>query len=299
MNSQNRRGFTLIELLVVIAIIAILAAILFPVFAAAREKARQASCTSNLKQIGIAILQYAQDYDELYPAYNQCYCAAGGNTPAAATAAVTASPSWLNGLQGAGNPDAGWTWSQMIYPYLKSYQVYVCPDTSCGNNGPDNLYCTSQINLSGANPVILPSYGYNALLNSNDEFQTDYQNWRPQTGVITGKINTPAQKIMVGEIRRSDCPYIGYLNEQNAQPAMLDGLSQGGLQDCWGLGAGCIIPGANRHVTGSMFLFCDGHVKLLGPGIPGIMYSIDGGIHSNVATMDANVRQYWDWTYNQ
>src|SRR5438270_674257 len=63
----NRRGFTLIELLVVIAIIAILAAILFPVFAQAREKARQAACQSNLKQLGLAAMMYTQDYDGTYP----------------------------------------------------------------------------------------------------------------------------------------------------------------------------------------------------------------------------------------
>src|SRR5690349_3905542 len=66
-SSRVRRGFTLIELLVVIAIIAILAAILFPVFAQAREKARQSSCLSNMKQIGSALLMYVQDYDEVWP----------------------------------------------------------------------------------------------------------------------------------------------------------------------------------------------------------------------------------------
>ena len=64
---MQTRGFTLIELLVVIAIIAILAAILFPVFAKAREKARQTTCTSNMRQIGLGMVQYVQDYDELYP----------------------------------------------------------------------------------------------------------------------------------------------------------------------------------------------------------------------------------------
>ncbi|MFH1910322.1 MAG: prepilin-type N-terminal cleavage/methylation domain-containing protein, partial [bacterium] len=86
MPAVRKRGFTLIELLVVIAIIAILAAILFPVFAKAREKARQTSCLSNLKQIDLAVLQYAQDYDEMMP--RSC----GYTTPAL----VLASDAWPN-----------------------------------------------------------------------------------------------------------------------------------------------------------------------------------------------------------
>jgi prepilin-type N-terminal cleavage/methylation domain-containing protein len=81
--SKSQRGFTLIELLVVIAIIAILAAILFPVFAQAREKARQISCLSNLKQIGLGFKMYAQDYDELFPMGNLSREVDWENSPAA------------------------------------------------------------------------------------------------------------------------------------------------------------------------------------------------------------------------
>jgi len=76
-----RRGFTLIELLVVIAIIAILAAILFPVFAKAREKARQSSCLSNMRQLGTALRMYCQDYDERYPLFG--YVIPGFSVPGA------------------------------------------------------------------------------------------------------------------------------------------------------------------------------------------------------------------------
>ena len=75
---RRRQGFTLIELLVVIAIIAILAAILFPVFAKAREKARQISCTSNMKQLGLAFMQYQQDNDEVLPNDGSGQCGAWG-----------------------------------------------------------------------------------------------------------------------------------------------------------------------------------------------------------------------------
>ncbi len=103
-----RRGFTLIELLVVIAIIAILAAILFPVFAKAREKARQASCMSNLKQLTLGFLQYVQDYDEKMLSYARGYYNCG----------------------------AIWTfWPHQLQPYIKNWQVYQCPSNPFGPSG--------------------------------------------------------------------------------------------------------------------------------------------------------------------
>ena len=98
---MHRRGFTLIELLVVIAIIAILAAILFPVFAKAREKARQTACLSNMKQIATASMMYSQDYDETYT---------------------------LTVIDYPGHYSAAYTfWQEMLQPYMKNWQMLVCP----------------------------------------------------------------------------------------------------------------------------------------------------------------------------
>jgi len=119
---QANRGFTLIELLVVIAIIAILAAILFPVFQKVRENARRASCQSNLKQIGLGVLQYVQDSDETYP---QCAPYSAGAWLYNSSFATPAD--W----RPAANYDArNANWSNSIQPYIKSYDVYTCPDTT-------------------------------------------------------------------------------------------------------------------------------------------------------------------------
>ena len=107
MRRADRRAFTLIELLVVIAIIAILAAILFPVFAKAREKARQSSCSSNVKQIDLALLQYVQDYDETFPQYSGLGSSITGPLSGASETRLT--------------PQA------KIYAYAKNSQLFWCP----------------------------------------------------------------------------------------------------------------------------------------------------------------------------
>jgi len=113
---RRRRGFTLIELLVVIAIIAILAAILFPVFAQAREKARQASCLSNLKQLGLGVFMYAQDYDETYPVYRMYTTTLGPLESPPPPYRTAAGSECYTGL-----------WANLIYPYVKNAGVYKCP----------------------------------------------------------------------------------------------------------------------------------------------------------------------------
>jgi prepilin-type N-terminal cleavage/methylation domain-containing protein/prepilin-type processing-associated H-X9-DG protein len=109
-----RRGFTLIEILVTIAIIAILAAILFPVFARARENARRASCMSNLKQIGLGMMMYVQDYDGKY-----FYRTYGSGGPGSTTGVVS---TWY--------PATGLQW--LLKPYIQNTQVFICP--SFGKN---------------------------------------------------------------------------------------------------------------------------------------------------------------------
>jgi len=113
---RRKNAFTLIELLVVIAIIAILAAILFPVFAQARDKARQASCTSNVKQIGLAMTMYVQDYDETIPSV--CSWGKAWNHGSAATLC----PPKVNSGAPAYFPD-------FVAPYIKNEGVFYCPST--------------------------------------------------------------------------------------------------------------------------------------------------------------------------
>ena len=220
------KAFTLIELLVVIAIIAILAAILFPVFARARENARRSSCQSNLKQIGIGIMQYVQDYDETYPFYV---------------------------MNGSTNPTQQ-GWGQIIQPYIKSAQVFQCPSESTeytGSFASQNGYGANQSDyfynkricsrfVAGSNPALNLGINMAAVSNvsvsimSGDNSSNSLANSRmPQ--VISGNNGENCNGI------------IGAGTTANCGPEALNQTA------------------ATRHLEGANYLFADGHVKFQKP----------------------------------
>ena len=146
MFNSNRRavrtGFTLIELLVVIAIIAILAAILFPVFAQARAKARQAACLSNTKQIGLALIQYSTDYDETYPGYRFAYANPFAADPKVGTTSASATNAKNNHFI-----------NHILFPYTKNYEIWKCP------SNPESWVNVDVDNLNRNTGTLFASYG--------------------------------------------------------------------------------------------------------------------------------------------
>lgn len=253
---MKRRGFTLIELLVVIAIIAILAAILFPVFAQAREKARQITCTSNLKQIGLGILQYNQDYDERFPMVD--YIPADGSGEL--------------------------RWYQAVGPYIKNGSTY----SNGYYNGAGGIWTCPNLPVPqpgnyGANWLLLPSgVGVGAGPTGNG--------WTPPTLAV---LQSPAETVLVAEkgmnvgntselqfqpwegmwtaigggTAANNYAYSDHidLNGTTGDCDLTPDMSTYGAGPQWNT---CDMMPRYRHAgkTASNFLFSDGHVKSVTKG---------------------------------
>jgi len=177
MRQYKIKGFTLIELLVVIAIIAILAAILFPVFARARENARRSSCMSNLKQIGLGAMMYVQDYDERFPLGIVGDIPITAPTFLSGSAYCTGMPCGLFKVGDAHNAGGNYvSWMDLLQPYAKSTQVFVCP---------------SQVNAA------YNGYGYNVYINNLRN--------SPYIPVTDAQITNPSQTVMLMDCNQNYC----------------------------------------------------------------------------------------------
>ncbi len=227
MHATPKKGFTLIELLVVIAIIAILAAILFPVFAQAREKARQASCTSNVKQIGLAWMMYVQDFDETYPPTNSTQNPASGwiANPSFTTKfpCKPCRPVW------ALNPSQYYDPTIYALPYIKSIDIFKCPDDS--GIGTFTVNGTTYSDPSGGLPVWKEehtSYCLNTVMT--------------RVGALAGII-LPSETYMGAEV-------------------MSFHLGKGDAQVAWATAK----PGISNIGPRRIAYFCDGHAKITSDG---------------------------------
>jgi prepilin-type processing-associated H-X9-DG protein len=213
-------------LLVVIAIIAILAAILFPVFARARENARRASCQSNLKQIGLGVMQYTQDYDELLPRH--FYAGNGTDTD----------PKWVD----------------VIQPYVKSTQLFTCPSDSQGNRD----YVFPPANRVTPNNDKTGSYGWNNAYWDGNSGVPGVVASGLGNGPALSSVDAPATTIMAGDFQNGGGNVdIAWQNiaSTNAAGFVDAGASPPRLADI-----------RARHLDTAVMLFADGHVKSMRVG---------------------------------
>jgi prepilin-type N-terminal cleavage/methylation domain-containing protein/prepilin-type processing-associated H-X9-DG protein len=269
----KRRGFTLIELLVVIAIIAILAAILFPVFAQAREKARQSSCISNMKQLGTAMLTYVQDYDETYPADPQL--PVPGGTPAVPANTVTFALATID-------------------PYVKNAGIKKCPSEGAALVRSDGLPGAIPATDQGC------SYKATAATPAGTASGSDFLNtwgvirWN---GISISEVSAPADTIAIAE-GHSPCPSCPADTPRTANYWWRRYVTGTGMAAATGRAfkADCMVT--NRHSSGANYVFADGHAKYQTRGtiagtVPGNQNCNNSQPVLNGANANRNGLNYW------
>ena len=236
-HTDRRTGFTLIELLVVIAIIALLAAILFPVFARARENARRSSCQSNLKQLAIGLAMYTQDYDETFIYGN-------GSKGYAGVAELTAS--------------RGQGWAGPLYPYVKNSQIFKCPDDTTKASmvisyGRNTNLRGQKISILTAPSLTVELYESTQTLSPvpGDPLLDFTQVTEEFSGGGNYNAGDTTYGYSAGVTTATGCMFIAN-NPGTGSVPMTANCSTG--FNAWG-------PG--RHFDESNFLFADGHVKWL------------------------------------
>lgn len=225
---SRKFGFTLIELLVVVAIIALLAAILFPVFGRARENARRASCQSNLKQLALGVIQYTQDYDETFPILES----AGGS-------ASTAPP--------YSNPRG---WADSVWVYTKSIEILQCPsEPTIGDASPFASCTIAPLNTKGFN-----DYWINTKLVDRDGFNSGSLRARPVAEVVFPSFTVMAGDSLAGSSRQhtEGCDFVDSCSF--ATPPFLARFPVN-------LSATPALGFLGRHFEGENIAFVDGHVK--------------------------------------
>lgn len=263
---NGRSAFTLIELLVVIAIIAILAAILFPVFARARENARRSSCSSNLKQIGLGVIQYAQDYDERM-------------------VSVRMNP---------GNDDAlGGAWPVLLQPYIKSYQLFSCPSNTRNDQFMENGKAPD-----GTGPYLVP-VSYVAVMSTNDGSGSNNGGSFGARGVVGPNLSDFAQvsqTIMVTDGNTSSTDFRmnnGLWNGALRVAPVQDGSSKPLPTQASGSNP-ALFAG---HLSTMNVLFADGHVKSMKP-LSTISTTMGGGGTTNMWSRFGTDYPFGDWNSN-
>jgi prepilin-type N-terminal cleavage/methylation domain-containing protein/prepilin-type processing-associated H-X9-DG protein len=246
---MKRSGFTLVELLTVVAIIAVLAAILFPVFARARESARRASCQSNLKQIGLAAMQYTSDYDGCLP------------------------PAVI--ISGGINPldDEAKSFVDLLQPYVKNLQIFVCPSFSrpAYATGGFEPYDTSLITVNGGKPLYLRalSYGLNVGGPLNGSLEM-VPNGYDAACYGPGAWNLCADLNSAFHMGLDPAPIFPQRETLYASPSTMVWAGDQGYysfgnilpHDVAEVTSGYPLPAVDtRHLSSANLLFLDGHVK--------------------------------------